>query len=353
MKSIMFVTKSQYGYQVDYYNHIQNLKSKYKIFYISYDYGERKFEEDSSNVKLFYINYNSSKRHKLLFVLKLVLKTRELNPGNIVVSNMFGAVIIRLLNLDKNVLLDIRSMSVSSQPIKRIVQNFMTIHRSLYFQNVLVVSESLREKYFKFKKNCHVVTVGGNYAERRNELFSDAWMKVVYVGTLSGRRIEDTVHGLSEVCKRTNVKIRYTIIGSGDIECESKLNEAIRSCNSENLKISYVGYIPNKDVARILVQQDIGVVYVPMCPFYEYQPSTKLFEYHLSGLVVIATKTFENVRFINSKNGVLVSDNSAEFADGIDSIISLRDSYSCREIQNIASIYSWENIAIEFDSRLS
>jgi len=43
-------------------------------------------------------------------------------------------------------------------------------------------------------------------------------------------------------------------------------------------------------------------------PYYDCQPATKTFEYILSGMVCIATSTYENKKLINNINGVLCND---------------------------------------------
>ena len=51
---------------------------------------------------------------------------------------------------------------------------------------------------------------------------------------------------------------------------------------------------------------NVGVSYIPIRDYYQYQPPTKTFEYGLSGLVTIATETKSNQEVINNCNGILI-----------------------------------------------
>jgi glycosyltransferase involved in cell wall biosynthesis len=83
---------------------------------------------------------------------------------------------------------------------------------------------------------------------------------------------------------------------------------------------------------------------VPMTPYFEYQPVTKLFEYMLSGMPVIATNTYENRLIVNENNGVLINDTSEDFCNGLLTIYNKRNSFNSSEIRRSVESYTWGNI---------
>jgi hypothetical protein len=86
------------------------------------------------------------------------------------------------------------------------------------------------------------------------------------------------------------------------------------------------------------------VVYVPVTTYYNYQPSTKLFEFILAGMPVLATKTEENKKIVNSDNGILIDESPKGFSTGLEQI-SERITYFNEElIRNSISGYCWEDI---------
>src|SRR5690606_1611564 len=123
------------------------------------------------------------------------------------------------------------------------------------------------------------------------------------VGSLNKRRIEDTIIGFrkfySEYHEKT--KIVYDIIGFG--KNEKDILNLIKEEKMEDV-IGFHGRKHYYQLYEFFDKANIGVCYIPITDFFDVQPPTKLFEYALSGLFTIATKTKENEKFINPKNGV-------------------------------------------------
>jgi glycosyltransferase involved in cell wall biosynthesis len=83
---------------------------------------------------------------------------------------------------------------------------------------------------------------------------------------------------------------------------------------------------------------------VPITPYYDFQPVTKLYEYMLSGMPVIATNTHENRLVVNDDNGVLINDTPEDFCNGLAKICENRNSYNSLDIRKTVESYTWENI---------
>jgi glycosyltransferase involved in cell wall biosynthesis len=95
---------------------------------------------------------------------------------------------------------------------------------------------------------------------------------------------------------------------------------------------------------QYLGKTTIGIVYIPKTPAYNCQPPTKLFEFIVNGIPVLATSTREIARFVNDANGVLIDDNAQSFADGLDQLIFQLPGISSEKIKESARHYLWENL---------
>ena len=92
------------------------------------------------------------------------------------------------------------------------------------------------------------------------------------------------------------------------------------------------GFLSDEEIEPFFDQCNIGVAYIPITAYYTDVVATKLYEYHLSGMVAIATETNENIKVVTSVNGVLIKDNSGSFADGLNRIYNNLSSWSSATI---------------------
>jgi glycosyltransferase involved in cell wall biosynthesis len=165
------------------------------------------------------------------------------------------------------------------------------------------------------------------------------------VGTLSNRRIDDTIEGFGRFYNMYKDKIpcSYKIIGTGnELETEA-IYQKVEEHKLEGV-VELTGYIPHDDLIPYLQEANIGVSYVPITTYYDIQPPTKTYEYLLGGMAVLATATQENALVIDEHNGVLIQDNPQAFAEGLERLYQNRLSYDGEGIQRRALQYSWDNI---------
>ena len=108
--------------------------------------------------------------------------------------------------------------------------------------------------------------------------------------------------------------------------------------------VRFLGRKKYTDLPSYFDECNIGVTYVPLTSYYEYQPVTKLFEYMLSGMPVIATSTYENKLIVNNINGVLINDTVEDFCNGLMTIYNQRKSFNSSEIRKSVESYTWGNI---------
>ncbi len=93
--------------------------------------------------------------------------------------------------------------------------------------------------------------------------------------------------------------------------------------------------------------------YIPVKPWYDFQPATKTYEYLLSGIPVIATNTYENRQVINEKNGVLIDDNPESFAIGLEKMYNNINCFDQNIIIRSVQDHEWQNIALRLKNYLN
>ncbi|MDZ7870854.1 MAG: hypothetical protein U5L02_16910 [Rheinheimera sp.] len=94
----------------------------------------------------------------------------------------------------------------------------------------------------------------------------------------------------------------------------------------------------------------VGIAYIPVTDFYDVQPATKIYEYCLSSIPVLATDTTENIRVLKQNFGVLVADNALDFSYGIEKII---DKINARELyfsENQIEKFNWYFVVRDLES---
>ena len=133
----------------------------------------------------------------------------------------------------------------------------------------------------------------------------------------------------------------FTIIGDSQSYELSEIRKYIVDNKLEN-QIKALGEVPHNELHSFFENCNVGISYIPRLSYYEYQPSTKTFEYLNSGLPVIGTSTFENKKVIGEHAGVLIEDNSKSFLEGIHKMYAKKDSFSSTQIKNIFPESTWE-----------
>jgi glycosyltransferase involved in cell wall biosynthesis len=241
----------------------------------------------------------------------------------------------------KKMILDIRSLSINKDENQRIQYDSRLKKTCKHFDFVTIISEGLRKKLKLPTEKSAILPLGSDVISRQPKTFES--LKLLYVGTLNGRNIAQTIKGLSIFCKKYPQiqNISYDIIGDG-----SELEEIKELVAEQDLsdKITLHGRIPHFELSPYFDKCNIGISYVPVTDYYEHQPVTKTYEYILSGMACIATNTFENKIIINNDNGVLCDDSPLSFAQALERITANQSLYNSAYIQNTLKDHTWQDI---------
>lgn len=331
--------QDQFGYHIDTYEYAKRLRFFFDITFFCWDFGMPKIQLDG--IKIIYIKRNNNIiKRNLLFRLKLYQLLAQKFDA-VFIKYYLGVIMVHLAKKQARLICDMRTGNVGSSALKRVLLDTINYLELLTFKNKTFISKSLAER-FRIN-NYHILPLGANPLPCKDKNFNE--FNLLYVGTFSSRRIEDTVKGFGIFYQKYKelINCKYEIIGSGTHAELDRINQSIQEFHLEEV-VTLQGYILHEELPPYFQKANIGVSYIPITKFFDCQPATKTFEYLQSGMPVLATATKENKAVIQENNGVLIEDSPESFALGLQTIYNNRFSYHSCEIQRNAQQYSWENI---------
>jgi len=341
-RQLILVYPNQFGYHTDSYKYCQYLSGIFQISYICFDQGFEKIELKGVNVV--YVPYHIGKLKRLVNYYRTVFRISRQQPNNILFTIQFKfSFLIGVFGHSDKKILDYRTGDLSANWLKRWFLNRLMWFDSLFYSKISVISEGLKNKLW-LGKNAVVLPLGADSMAFNRHLYTK--LNLLYVGALDSRNIHETIEGVALFVKRNpqlKEEIRYTIIGFGRPQIENQIKDIIIKNNLEQ-QIAFIGRKRLTELPFYFEECNIGVSYIPITPFYQFQPATKTFEYIISGLFTIATNTFENRNIINHDNGILCNDNAKSFADSLDFVHAHLDKIDEDKIRNSLNNYTWNSI---------
>lgn len=295
------------------------------------------------------MNPKKSMRRKLkgvidefVFVIRILKHLRrECYDVIIVHSHRFSFIYPLFIDSGKLVL-RLYTASVSRTKAARVFWNLWQRITCRFYSNIFVATENDIDA-FKLPRKSKVFVIHAPLEpiSRQEKVFAEC--KMLYIGTLHNRRIEDTIVGLKEYINRNpdHRIVSYDIIGKGKPEDNQRVIDAISECKLSHI-VHYHGFLLDDQVTSFFDKCNLGVAYVPITEYYDKVLVTKLYEYFLSGIPAVATDTFENRKIVHSDNGVLIEDSPSGFAKGLEMIMGNFGSFSSKQIRDKVEIYSTE-----------
>nr|WP_319392937.1 glycosyltransferase [uncultured Desulfobacter sp.] len=338
---LLIINRTQFGYHLDTYYYCKYASDEFDITYIGFDAEEPKVICD--NINCIYIERKGSFFNRYFRLLFACFFECRKEYDFVFVNYFTGCSLVQTADKKKNFILDIRTGSVDKNIVKRQLKNLILRIESLSFKRVSVISESLSKKLKLQKNKSHILPLGAETIELLPRKFDS--MKLLYVGTFDGRRIEDTVKGFSKFYRefKNSIDITYDIIGDGHNDELDFLKRLVEQ-NEVASVVRLPGYIHQSKLKRYYQECNVGISYVPINDIYDCQPPTKTYEYLLAGMPVIATSTRENAIVINDKNGVLIKDSANDFYKGLKEFFLKKDSFDSNIVKQQTLQCSWQKI---------
>ena len=339
-KKLFIINPKQFGYNAGYYYYTKYLRDKYSIDYLCFDKGNS--IQRMGNVNIIYFKNDQIKILRtikfLLFAQRLILKNKYrcifcvYFPGSFLLGVFFKSISV----------LDIRSGSIEINRVKNKLENVLIKFTTLFFNRVTILSTNLARFINIATDKYYFLPLGSEIFSTHSKNFEK--MHLLYVGILEKRQICVTIDAFNKFVKEYEdlLELKYTIIGYGDNE-ESAIIDKIKSLKI-NRYIKFVGRKKYNMLGKYFTEANIGVCYVPMVKYYEYQPPTKLFEYGLSGLYTIGTNTTEIKKYIDHANGITCNDDKTSFYNALVYIYENRTRLDSGKIIKKMKKYHWPQV---------
>jgi glycosyltransferase involved in cell wall biosynthesis len=337
---IYLIGRHKFGSNIDYFNWFNLLKKQgYKINYLCV--GIIEGYNSNEDVKIFEGQWNRQGIIKFTKWCSSIIRSSN-NNSLVIVKAFQGMSLLRFFlffNQKAKLVSDIRSQSVSEK--NRSLLNFLMFLESKFFHFKTAINKNVGQKIFK-SNLFSIIPLGADSLFLNAKRFKKSEsINFLYVGTFYRRNIIEFVNAF--LCSKTTYRKKLTIIGGNDSYVENKLKE-ISELHSD--QIEYVGYIPNIELVDHFENTDIGISWVPLKDFYDWQPPTKIIEYLMAGIPVLATNTSASRELVDNSVGWLIRDTYQEVVDFLESLnVENIPSYQvCRE--KVKS-RTWENVVNE------
>lgn len=338
MKKILFIDREQFGSLTDSLKYCEYLHNTYQIEYLCLDKGRPKIS--FPNLKIIYIpQINPRILRGIIFILIAVFKCLFYN-GKIFILYFPKCEIIKQILFWKKMHIDIRTLSIITNEEKRINENKQICKSIDNFESVSFITQAIANTAnIKTTIKQYILPLGSDIISHTNKDFNS--LKLLYIGTLENRDIIKTVQGLELfITKYPSISITYNIIGDGS-DYDLIKNYIIEHKLTHVVKMH--GRLPYSSLKPFLDSHNIGISFIPITTGYDLQPPTKTYEYILSGLFCLATKTKSNCDvIINDTNGYLIDDSPSSFYNGIEHIYTNRNKFQSENIRQTLITYQWK-----------
>lgn len=339
-KKLLILTAQQFGYLTDTFKYCQHASEQFDITYVCWNYNRP--EMHFPRVKVKYVSRRGNLAIRNFRLLKAFNQELKKDYDAVFACYTRGISLVKLLNPTKKIIFDIRTLSVSPSVSRRLAYDFLLKLESSVFDKVTVISEGLAESLRL--KNYLLLPLGADRIFDNQPAKTDS-LHLLYVGTLQNRNIIKCVEGFHSYCRTSGDEAaRFTIVGDSSGGELAEIKKYVLDSGLTN-QVFLAGRVPHDRLSTYFEQANVGVAFIPITDYYDFQPPTKTFEYLLSGIPVIATKTQANKEILkNFQNSVLINDDKDEFADAV---LHFRDNLSnvnSTLIQTSAEAFSWKLI---------
>lgn len=338
---ILIIDRTQYGRLTDSLKWSSNLVRHMPVHYVCFDYGKDRY--DASGVQVHYVSRRGLKQLRAIKLLAQGMWRILMHRGPVVVEYFPKCHLFKKLLPWRKMHIDIRTMSIFTDPVARRAMDEDIRRCCRLFDSVSAISPGVAKQIGL--QDIAILPLGADVISSAAKRYDDA-VRVLYVGTFVGRRIDETVRGVAMFAARhPEIDVRYDLYGSGDDADNQAVENAIAEARRTGVTgIAWHGRKPHSELVEAFDRANVGLCYVPITDYYQDQPPTKTYEYAMSGLYNIATATRANVEIVSDDNGVLIQDSPEAVADGLEQYWQRRHEIDERKVRDSLKQYSWSNI---------
>ncbi len=336
---ILFINTCQFGYLTDIYKWCKYLKDDYDITVLCFDTGLKRQKLDGINVH--YISYTGSYQIRGVRFFIACLRQILFLKGIVFVEYFKNCEWLKRILPFKKMILDIRTVAVWGTQAERDIYDKRLERACDRFDIVSVISEGVRRRLNRDAR-AFILPLGADIVSLSEKKING--LKLLYVGTFDNRQLDKTIKAVGTFHNQNpEIPITYDIIGNGHHGELEQYRQLVDALGVRDI-ITLHGRVPNTELKPYFDKTNVGVSFVPITDYYNIQPPTKTFEYTLSGLYTIATRTTENEFVINPNCGILIDDTEEDFVRALEHIWSERTHIDSLKVRTEMTAYQWDRI---------
>ena len=346
-EKLLFVCLCQFGYLTDMYKWCKYLRQEYDITVLCFDTGLKRQRLD--NVKVHYVDYAGSFTVRGIRFILSCLKHILLFDGIIFIEYFKKCDWLKRLLPFKKMILDVRTLAVGGTQSYRNKYNKRLETTCDEFDIVSVISDEVKRKLNR-NDNTFILPLGADVISSSIKRIDK--LRLLYVGTFDGRHIDKTIKAVGAFHRQyPGVPINYDIIGDGNHNELSQYRNLVKELDLSDIVTLY-GRVPNSELKPYFDKANIGVSFVPITDYYNIQPPTKTFEYTLSGLYTIATKTTANSAVVNADCGYLIEDTEEDFVNALSYIWNNKERIDSVKVKSALLEYQWDKLVARYMTKI-
>ncbi|AOY01893.1 glycosyltransferase family 4 protein [Jeongeupia sp. USM3] len=176
-----------------------------------------------------------------------------------------------------------------------------------------------------------------------------AALRLVYTGTVIRERGRDVMLEGVALARQRGLDVRLTMVGASDEQLAFCRKSAVRLGIAAAVEI--VGRVPGERIPDYLSQADVGICVWEDRLWWRFNPPTKLFEYLVAGLPVMASRIRTHTDYVrDGDNGWIFDYDAAAFADCLQRIVAQRSALPAMSQRAHAAgqQYLWSSIEPQF-----
>ena len=339
---LFLITFGQYG-TFNHHLHLKNILQE-NLEILDVDEKLNSLEHLKSDIR-FNSNTYSNLIKKLLFSIFIFKHRSSLKNKKIIVTYFIGCSI--LCFFIKDIILDVRTFSISKNKLRRKLEDLILNIESLFFSKVFVLSNSMKMRFW-FNKDINLFPLGSPHFKISKKDISS--LNFFYIGTFNQRNISNIILAFDDFSSDKDDTFLHLIGRGKEFEVE-KILDLISNTNS---KVKFYGEVSFPENLKYYEKFNVGIAHIPATDYFDKQPATKMIEYLCAGMITMATKTSENVRIYTQSNDnirkyiILYDDNLSSIISAMNVCYSKFKDCNYELISNSYDDYLWENIINQF-----
>lgn len=174
-------------------------------------------------------------------------------------------------------------------------------------------------------------------------------LQLVYVGSVHQDRGRDVMLEAIKMVNQDKKIAHLTIVGANSEQLEY-CQSALRALDVVE-SVTVLGRVPGHSIPNFMKAADAGLCLWEDLPWYRFNPPTKLFEYLVAGLPVLASDIRTHTQYVHDgKNGLIFEYGSRGLADAIRRLWLARDGLPQmkRQTRDESVAYLWQSLEKDF-----